>query len=299
MANLTEDDVHPRHTMLAQKIVDMAIAGGWTAGQRLTEQDLAGHLDVSRTPVRAALRLLEEHGVVEAGAARGFVLARAAGELHGFALTARRPVEDALHARIIGDRLGGNLGAEPSQADLARRYQVSLPVLRRVFQRLEHEGLVARTGWRWSFRPSLETRQSQKASYQIRLMLEPPTLLLPGFAADTAVLKQVRDDHLPLLCDAGPMAYDPKRIFDLDARFHETLAGFSHNPFIVNVIHQQNALRRLLEVRSYSDHHRVREWCGEHVQILDAVAEDDRLRASSLMRAHLLRADQNLEKSHD
>jgi DNA-binding GntR family transcriptional regulator len=35
------------------------------------------------------------------------------------------------------------------------------------------------------------------------------------------------------------------------------------------------------------------------VQILDAVAEDDRLRASSLMRAHLLRADQNLEKSHD
>lgn len=299
LPKLAPAEPHPRHAQLAQRIVETALAKHWPEGQRVTEQELAESLDVSRTPIRSALRLLQELGIVAMGPSRGYVLARGSEALQGFTLAARRPAEEALRARIIGDRLAGQLETEPSQADLARRYEVSLPTLQRVFQRMEQEGLVIRSGWRWSFLPSLETMLSQRASYEIRLMLEPASLLLPGFRTDPGLVRQLRNDHGALLDDLGLTERDPMRIFALDVRFHEVLAGFGRNPFVLNVVRQQNALRRLLEVKTYGDRERVGAWCREHLAILDAVGRGNLAKGSELLRAHLLRAEAALRAAND
>lgn len=281
---------HPRHARLAQRLIEAAAGRGWPVGHRVTEEECAGILEVSRTPARAALRLLEGLGVVGSRRGRGFVLLRAGADLAGIAPSAPEPAEAQVRAALIRDRLDGRIRMVQSQADLVRRYAVGLPTLQRVLSRMEQEGLVAHEGWRWSFAPTLETRQSRRDSYQMRLLLEPASLLLPGLKVNTGLMQVLLAEHEAFLDSQGETTWDPVRIFDLDARFHEALAGFCSNPFVRTIIRQQNALRRFLEVGSYGDHGRVRAWCREHLLIMQTLLAGDAGRASDLMREHLLRA---------
>ena len=55
---------------------DLVLKGGIEPGERLSEVALAARLDVSRTPLRAALQRLEQEGLVEALASGGYVVRR-------------------------------------------------------------------------------------------------------------------------------------------------------------------------------------------------------------------------------
>ena len=287
MRNVPAKQASPRHAKLAQKIIEAAASGDWSTGRHITEEDLARLLGVSRSPARAALRVLAEHGIVQTRPGRGALLARPGRELTDIVLDGRMAMEETVRMAMLRDRLAGGLAAVQSQAELARRYDVGLPTLQRVLERMQQEGLIERTGWHWSFPQTLQTRTSQAASYEIRLMLEPRSLLLPAFQADPAALDTMLADHAALI---GGAIRSPERIFELDARFHETLAEWGGNPFIVNVVRQQNALRTALEMDSYSDHARVEAWGKEHVAVLEAVLRRKRCQASRVMLAHLKRA---------
>jgi DNA-binding GntR family transcriptional regulator len=76
-------------------------------------------------------------------------------------------------------------------------------------------------------------------------------------------------------------------LFDTDAQFHEMIAEFSGNVFFLQSIQQQNRLRRLLEFGGYTNRRRVKDWCREHVAILDAIASGQRERGAQLMTQHL------------
>jgi len=65
------------------------------------------------------------------------------------------------------------------------------------------------------------------------------------------------------------------------------LAKFSGNTFLAQAIQQQNRLRRLLEFGGFANRRRIREWCSEHLAIMDAVVEGDMARSADLMRTHL------------
>ncbi|MGI4941614.1 MAG: FCD domain-containing protein [Janthinobacterium lividum] len=290
MADITFGPPHPRHARLAQRLIEAATVEGWPVGYRLTEEDCAHILEVSRTPARAALRLLAGLEIVGRQAGRGFVLLRAGPDLAGLMPIVPEAADAQLRAALIRDRLAGQIGIVQSQAELVRRYQVGLPTLQRVLSRMEQEGLVAHEGWQWSFVPTLETRQSREASYQLRLLLEPASLLLPGLQVDTGLLRQLIAEHDAFLASLDTSAWDAMRIFDLDARFHEALAGFGSNPFIRTIIRQQNALRRFLEVGSYGDQPRVQAWCREHQSIMRALVADRAAEASELLRRHLVKA---------
>lgn len=294
MTNFSLSDVHPRHVQLVQRFIDLALAQAWPVGQRVTEIELAEQLQVSRTPVRVMLGLLRDLGVITALPNRGQALALSEEALRAVVLPEAPAADTALHAALIRDRLDGKLEEEPSQADIARRYHVSAATVQRLFQRLEQEGLVQRTGWRWSFLPFLSTAESQRASYQIRGILEPSALLLPEFRADESALRQILADHQHLLETLPEKVQTPSWIFNLDARFHETIAGFGQNPFILNVIRQQNALRRLLEIRSYGDQTRVKAWVKEHIAITEALMVGQNEAASRLLASHLGKADRFL-----
>lgn len=284
MRNVPLKQASPRHAKLAQKVIEAAAIGDWPSGRHVTEEDLVRLLGVSRSPARAALRVLAEHGIVDIRPGRGALLTKPGHEMADIVLDGRKAVEESLRMDMLRDRLAGGLAAVQSQVELARRYEVGLPTLQRVLERMQQEGLVERIGWHWSFPQTLQTRTSQAASYQIRLMLEPQSLLLPSFRADLAALELMLADHAALL--EGAMR-SPERVFELDARFHETLAEWTGNPFIVNVIRQQNALRTALEMDSYADRARVEAWGKEHVSVLHAVARQAMHQASRMMTAHL------------
>jgi DNA-binding GntR family transcriptional regulator len=290
MTDFTRGSPHPRHARLAQRLIEAATVDGWPIGHRLTEEGCARILEVSRTPTRAALRLLAELGIVDGQAGRGFVLLRTGVDLAGVVPSVPEAAAAQLRAALIRDRLSGQIGIVQSQADLVRRYQIGIPTLQRVLSRMEQEGLVAHEGWQWSFVPTLETVQSREASYQLRLLLEPASLLLPGLQVDKALLHQLIAEHDAFLASPDMSTWDAVHIFDLDARFHEALAGFGSNPFIRTIIRQQNALRRFLEVGSYGDRLRVNAWCREHQSIMWALVADRAIDASGLLRRHLITA---------
>ena len=62
------------HDKVLMQMRDLILRGEFAPGSRLTEQHLAGHLQASRTPVRAALISLEQEGLVEATGTVGYVV---------------------------------------------------------------------------------------------------------------------------------------------------------------------------------------------------------------------------------
>jgi DNA-binding transcriptional MocR family regulator len=66
-----ENDMSTRAEQLCAEIADAILSGELTPGSRLDEQGLADRYQVSRTPVREALRLLAATGLIEVRPRRG------------------------------------------------------------------------------------------------------------------------------------------------------------------------------------------------------------------------------------
>jgi DNA-binding GntR family transcriptional regulator len=84
-------------------LLDAIASGALAPGQRLTQEELAAQLAVSRQPVLQALRLLKKDGLVEDAPGRGLRVAPidAASLIHTYQV---RGALDALAARLAADR---------------------------------------------------------------------------------------------------------------------------------------------------------------------------------------------------
>jgi len=273
---------------LANQILDVLREGRFEVGHHLREQQFGDLLQVSRTPVRAALALLAEQGVVEARRNQGFFLKATPDMLHRIAIEVPATAEQDLYGDIVQERMAGRLPASFTQAEIARRYDVDRVLLQRTLSRLVDDGLLERNAGRgWTFLPTLDTGLARHSSYDFRRIIEPQGLLLPSFKSDPAALERLRIQHLFLETHPRIASVDARQLFDTDANFHETIAGFSGNVFLLQAIQQQNRLRRLLEFSGYGNRRRVRDWCREHLAIIDAVAAGDNARAAQVMSQHL------------
>lgn len=276
-----------RHA-LANHIVELVGALKLQVGHHLTEQWLASQLSVSRTPIRAALALLAERGVVNARPHQGFFLALPWSDISPkHAVEIPSMPEDAFYSTLLHDRLSGDVADSFTQTDLARRYRVNRTVMLRALTRMANEGLVARNkGQGWRFLPTLDSERALLDSYDFRRAVEPAALLLPGCVPNPTELRRLRTSHEYALGPEG-ISMQESALFELDADFHETLIGFSGNPHFVQTIQQQNRLRRLFEYRGYTNRRRVQDWVREHLAIIAALEEDEPSRAADLLRAHL------------
>lgn len=294
----------PGVVRLARRIVALAAAGRWPTGRHLPEVELVAALDVSRTPIRAALRLLEQEGVLEAQPNRGFFLLRDGASLATFDLEQVPTAVEALYARILGDRIAGALPRAIAPSHLMSFYESGRAIVGQVLARLSDDGLVTRTGRTWTFVDTLSDAGSVRASYEFRLAVEPAALRATGFRFERDALGRLRDRHRALVTRLTKGSEDlpatrlRASIVGLDADFHEGLADLSGNPFAAAAIKQQVGLRRLLEFGIQEKPRRVTTWCHEHLAVLDALLAGKCDVAADELSAHLRCALDRYEALH-
>jgi DNA-binding GntR family transcriptional regulator len=273
---------------LAGRILTHAHEQGFGPGAWLSENALAQAFGVSRTPVRGALAVLSKHGLLNVVPRKGYVLKRAVHEqdLEPYADIASE--DERLVQRMAADRFSGSLPDQISEADLMRRYGVARGALARVLNGLVQENVIERrNGHGWQFLPALNATQLHEDSYRFRLLIEPACVLEPSFRLDKARAVRLRAAHVELL-EGTLESLSSVKFFELNAEFHEFIAGCSRNRFLEQAVINQNRLRRFFGYIAVFGLERMRVSCSEHVAILDRLMAGEREHAATLLWRHLL-----------
>lgn len=281
----------PTQSRAARGVIEHVVNGAFEAGMHINELALAQSLGISRTPVRAALEYLRQEGILEHRQGEGFFLVRplASADEAGISDAAG----DELYDRILRDILEGRLGSTMSESALVRRYGVRRGELNAALRRMVREGLAEPAfGHGWTFVQF--SREIVRDGYRLRMILEPGILTEPDYVVETEALKRLDAAHARVLERlSGRTSWN--ELFELDARFHETLAAGSGNELYVEIIQKQNRIRRLNEILGYERVDRVRQSLNEHRAIIDSLLHGDYESAGLQMRRHLRRSlDQSL-----
>ncbi|MFI6083049.1 GntR family transcriptional regulator [Streptomyces sp. NPDC051217] len=253
-------------------------------GHRLTERALAEQLRVSRSPVRKALRQLHRDGFIDRTESGRYLVARS-----GAGVTAEHtdPPEDAVYLRIADDRLDGRLPDRITKSALLKRYGLTRTQLDQVLLRISNEGWIAPLpGYGWTFLPVLTSLESYRNSYRFRLLIEPAGILEPTFRVDREAIGRRREEQQRIV-DEGVASVSGARLFDLNSRFHETVAACTNNDFFVESLARVNRLRRLIEYRRALVPERAVVRCREHVELADLLLAGELTSASAFLRSHL------------
>lgn len=270
-----------KQSELASRVALSLATAGYPTGYRITENQLTAEFRVSRSPIRAVMRFLAEKGFLE-HMDKGYFIPESMPNRDVVDAVIPKSSDQELYDKIARERAQDKLSEQFSEAEFMRRYGVPRSQLIRVLNRLSLDGIVEPSaGHGWRFLPTLNKEIMYRDSYRFRMMIEPLGILEPTFRVDVAVLKKLRDDQIGLA--ASP---DPQKLFEQNAAFHETLANFSNNSFVIEAVHRHSRLRRLSEHLSH-DEDRTRGRIEEHVSIIDALLENQREWAASLLRRHL------------
>lgn len=139
-------------TKIAQSILDESLE----PGAPLVERSLAERFMVSRSPVREALRLLAERGIVTTRPEGGYVVHEQPKMVPFEPSLGAEPPEEATYLKIAEDRLTGHLPERVSESDLMRRYGLTKAQLSAILRRIANEGWIERLpGHGWQFLPIL------------------------------------------------------------------------------------------------------------------------------------------------
>ena len=275
------------HSELQAGILAVIAADLLEPGARLGEVALAERLQVSRTPVRAALAHLARRGLVRPGQRGGYFVAEAARAVRKAPPQPGPSDADRLFLAIARDRRAGKLAEEVSEGDLIRRYHVTRATVQQVLVRLSEVAAVQRKpGHGWRFLPTISDPGARAESYRLRQIIEPAALLESGYRLEPGWIEGMRERHHDML--AAPWSETTSiALYEMNAQFHEGLVAGAHNRYLLVAIQQQNRLRRFSNYDWRFGHQRVVVSCREHLAILDRVEAGDRKAAAALMRRHL------------
>lgn len=271
------------HRRLAGRIVEIARMRGLSEGTHIAAAPLAQELGVSRTPVVRALSLLADAGAVRRDENRGAFLA----DIGAYDPQELGSAEEALYWRVANDRLDGHIETQFDAAGFARRYGASRARSQRVLSRFVAEGVLERRpGGGYRFAPLLSGRAATAASVRFRLATEPAAFDEPGFHPAPRELAQIRAEQ-EMLLDGRETPGQSVANFERNARFHEAIASWSGNPFLLDVARRHTALRRLRQYRIFVEPERIAESAREHLAVLGAIEEGDLDTARRRLAAHI------------
>ena len=278
----------PLQSRVARDIIVFSRREDLKAGDHLVESFLASKIGTSRSPVNVALRYLAQIGVLTHDLNRGYFLASDARSLNDLASRFSSPSDDPLYLRIAEDRLAQRLPDAVNEVDLMRLYEVSRSALRKVLLRIQKEDWIDKSvGHGWIFQPMIDSKTAYEESYVFRSAIEPVGLSGDRFLADPGEFASLRQQQR-FICDSGFKTMTASELFEANCFFHETLAKWSGNRFILQGVRRTDQLRRLVEYRQSAQERSPRRvQTIEHLAILDAIEERQQQKAAELMRIHL------------
>ncbi|CAA9415845.1 MAG: hypothetical protein AVDCRST_MAG15-1878 [uncultured Rubellimicrobium sp.] len=274
---------------IASEITHLVTSGELAAGAHLRTQHLADRFGVSRSPVREAMQLLAEQGLLEQKQNRGFFVRDSA------ASAAPKPLGDEAqpfegpsdYQRIAEDWLTDRIPAEVTEQMLRDRYALTKGQLNDILMRAVREGWAERKqGYGWRFLPVAKTPESFEQIYRFRMLIEPAAMLEPGFALDRRILEEQRRIQTRMI-ETDIERLPAERLLHYGSLFHEELIRMSNNPYFHISLLRVNRMRRLLEYRSRVDRSRLVVQCEEHLAILDLLERGEIVDASYALRRHL------------
>lgn len=275
------------HLDLAQRILEAVRHGGFRAGDRLAEQQVASLCNVSRTPVRAALGLLANRGVVRWEKASGYTLVIDPANTVEAAADLPSAEEDRLAESILRDRAARRLADTVTASGLSRRYSIDKRTVLKSLRILESQNWIEKApGQSWLFRAAHEGPEALAESYDYRLLLEPATMIAPGFRLDEAQATTLRLAMQAQL--ASPeSSFDVREFHRLDLDFHGMIARGSSNRFVGEALTDHLKLRRVPGALHGVNVFRLKQSTREHLAILDQLEARQFEAAADLMRLHL------------
>jgi DNA-binding GntR family transcriptional regulator len=272
---------------LAIKIVEYIRRDDMPVGAHVTEQSIVNACHVSRSPVRKAMALLADRGVLASEKNRGYYVRRNGPSLDKFTAAGSDPDGDDIYLRLTDDRLRGRLGLHVSEVEIRRRYGLSQAEARKILHRLMREDLIIRKPGRgWMFQPILATKEAHDQSYRFRMIIEPAAILEPTYKVNPEAFARIRRQQEAML-HGDIVRLSRARIFQVGSEFHETIVGCSGNRFLLDTIRRQNQLRRLIEYRGNFDRSRLTRQCREHLRLLDLLESGKMNAAAEFLRRHL------------
>ncbi|WP_321937492.1 GntR family transcriptional regulator [Paraburkholderia sp. J8-2] len=275
--------------VLATNIHQHITRTGIAPGTRLPERSLAEQFNVSRSPVREALKRLAAQAVVAAHPDGGYAVADEAppgAEPEVFEVESVDAGEETYLA-IAEDRLAGKLEDRVTENELMRRYAVTRAQLNAVLRRMVQEGWIERRpGHGWQFQSVLTSSETYRQGYRYRLLIEAAGILEPTFQLDREGLLRCRAEQ-EVLANGGVRTASPAALFDANSRLHETIAACSGNVFILDGLRRLDRLRRLMEYRKAVDRDQAERRCREHLTLIDLLLAGQRDAAADFMKLHL------------
>ncbi|WP_159997129.1 FCD domain-containing protein [Roseomonas sp. 18066] len=275
------------HRTTARLLLEHLRALGAEPGARLTEESLAAAIGTSRAPVRGALAILAEAGVV-LRAGRRLELRRLPDDINqAVPLEAGGQEAEALYAALVRDRLRRALPETIGSAELMRRYEAGRILVSRVMQQVLAEGWAEKApAGSWRFLALIDSPEGQEEAYRFRRALEPAALLDPGFDLPRSVAERLRREQAAL-AGGGAESMTARQVFEAHSGFHLALMQASNNRFFADAALRVTRLRRLVGYVIAADRDRLVQQSTEHLAILDRIEQGDRDGAATLMVRHL------------
>jgi DNA-binding GntR family transcriptional regulator len=270
------------------------------AGRELpTENELAAHLDISRTTVRKVLEAFRERGLVSMGMPR--IRTR-------LPVSARDRYPEAetvpMSAQVEKDFMQWILKDDPrpgtliNELELARRFGIATTIIREFLNRFQRFGLIEKRRNRgWIFRGF--TTSFALELFEIREMYELRSArLFAELPDDSPVWRElaaIRSAHVDLLDDIDRRFHD---FSALDSHFHRLVSSVSPNRFIDSfydvitlVFHYH------YQWKKHDERQRNEIAIREHLAYIDALASRDPQAIKAACRAHLQSARVTLLRS--
>jgi DNA-binding GntR family transcriptional regulator len=237
------------HDVLRSHIVEDRLPDGLV----LLEGPIADVFQISRAPVKRALQLLHEEGLIARFEGRGYLVPGRRGTTTPQRLDIREAgleLPSALDAELglrtswerIYDAVEAELGSALAfgryrvlETRLAERYGVSRTVAREVLGRMQERGLVAK-GSRphWFVGPL--TAKAMRELYRMRSLLEPPALVEAAARLDVRELERLRARLIEI--EERFPDVDSETIGSLDQDLHVTCVQNIENQRLIGAIQQ-------------------------------------------------------------
>ncbi|WP_420005670.1 GntR family transcriptional regulator [Arenibacterium sp. LLYu02] len=277
----------PLAERIAREISMKIAAREFQVGDYLRAQALADAFGVSRSPVREALTILRDAGLVRQMPNRGFYVAETPSAKASTLQTVLRSDRQSPYHRIANDWRNDVLPEEVTEQYLRETYQLTKSQVQEILTRAVREGWAEpKAGYGWRLLNVAKSPKAFEQIYQLRMAIEPAAMLLPEYEVSRDKLEELRATQQRML-DHDIAHLPVEQLLGNGARFHEDLMTFANNPYFHMALVRVNQMRRLLEYRAASTPERFIQQSTQHLAILDLLARGEILEASFMMKQHL------------